>query len=145
MLKWMVDAIFFTSWSIFQISMGYCKKDVTPLLTHWSYIFLALTHRYGIYFKFHKGSHGERTFSPKQRSPILGAQTPRYATFSPQRSLLQAVKLLWMAKSQDVFVFFFCSPHIECLWIMSPFCSCMLLLQPPPSIYTVSVLNTRVY
>ena len=25
-------------------SMGYCKKDVTPLLTHWSYIFLELTH-----------------------------------------------------------------------------------------------------
>ena len=30
------------------ISMGLCKKDVTPLLTHWSYVFLALTHRYGI-------------------------------------------------------------------------------------------------
>ena len=26
--------------------MGWCKKDVTPLLTHWSYVFLALTHRY---------------------------------------------------------------------------------------------------
>ena len=26
------------------ISMGYCKKDITPLLTHWSYVFLALTH-----------------------------------------------------------------------------------------------------
>ena len=23
------------------ISMGYCKKDVTPLLTHWSYVFSA--------------------------------------------------------------------------------------------------------
>ena len=29
--------------------MGQCKKDVTPLLTHWSYIFLALTHRYDIF------------------------------------------------------------------------------------------------
>ena len=28
------------------ISMGYCKKDVTPLLMHLSYAFLALTHRY---------------------------------------------------------------------------------------------------
>ena len=28
------------------ISTGWCKKDVTPLLMHWSYIFLALTHRY---------------------------------------------------------------------------------------------------
>ena len=26
--------------------MGKCKKDVTPLLTHWSYVFLAPTHRY---------------------------------------------------------------------------------------------------
>ena len=25
--------------------MGWCKKDVTPLLTHWSYTFLALNHR----------------------------------------------------------------------------------------------------
>ena len=25
--------------------MGLCKKDVTPLLTHWSYIFFALSHR----------------------------------------------------------------------------------------------------
>ena len=28
------------------ISKAQCKKDETPLLTHWSYIFLALTHRY---------------------------------------------------------------------------------------------------
>ena len=26
--------------------MGKCKKDVTPLLMHWSYIFIALTHQY---------------------------------------------------------------------------------------------------
>ena len=26
-------------------SMGWCKKDVTPFLTHWSYVFLALTIR----------------------------------------------------------------------------------------------------
>ena len=29
------------------ISMGECKKDISPFLTHWSYIFHALTHRYG--------------------------------------------------------------------------------------------------
>ena len=28
------------------ISIGYCKKDVTPLQTHWSSVFLALTHWY---------------------------------------------------------------------------------------------------
>ena len=26
-------------------SIGQCKKDITPLLTHWSYVFLTLTHR----------------------------------------------------------------------------------------------------
>ena len=31
------------------ISMGESKKDVDPLLTHWSYVFLALTHRYVCY------------------------------------------------------------------------------------------------
>ena len=36
-------------WTIYRIisrkhiSMGLCKKVVTPLLTHWSYVFLALT------------------------------------------------------------------------------------------------------
>ena len=29
--------------------MGLCKKDVTPLLTHWSYVFLARTHRNVVY------------------------------------------------------------------------------------------------
>ena len=28
------------------VSMDQCKNDVSPLLTHWSYVFLALTHRY---------------------------------------------------------------------------------------------------
>ena len=36
-LFWLTDGI---------ISMGQCKKDVTSLLAHWSYIFLALTHWY---------------------------------------------------------------------------------------------------
>ena len=27
------------------MSMALCQKDVTPLLTHWSYVFLALTHQ----------------------------------------------------------------------------------------------------
>ena len=31
------------------ISMGYCKKDITPLLTHWSYVFFAQTHGYTLY------------------------------------------------------------------------------------------------
>ena len=28
--------------------MGQCKKDKTPLLTHWSDVFFALTYRYGM-------------------------------------------------------------------------------------------------
>ena len=28
------------------VLMGYCKKDVTPSLTHLSYVYLALTHQY---------------------------------------------------------------------------------------------------
>ena len=32
--------------SCMTISMGKCKKDVTPVRWHWSYVFLALTHRY---------------------------------------------------------------------------------------------------
>ena len=31
-------------------SMGKCKKDITPLLVHWSHVFLALTHRHDISF-----------------------------------------------------------------------------------------------
>ena len=34
------------------ISMGKCKKDVTPLLMHWSYIFFALTHWYKVQIYF---------------------------------------------------------------------------------------------
>ena len=33
-------------YQVFIISMGWGKKDVTPLLTHWSDVFLALIHRY---------------------------------------------------------------------------------------------------
>ena len=31
-----------------EISMAYCKTATTPLLTHWSYCSLALSHRYGV-------------------------------------------------------------------------------------------------
>ena len=34
----------FMSFSYF-ISITWCKKDITPLLAHWSYVFLALSHR----------------------------------------------------------------------------------------------------
>ena len=34
-------------------SMVWCKTDVTPSLTHWSYVFLALTHRNDIYIFYY--------------------------------------------------------------------------------------------
>ena len=43
--------IFYGKYCI-HISMGQCKKDVTPLLMHWSYIFLALTHRYIVFARW---------------------------------------------------------------------------------------------
>ena len=34
------------SWTVFQCYLdGLCKKNVTPLLTHWCYVFLAWTHQ----------------------------------------------------------------------------------------------------
>ena len=36
-----------THWGpMMHISLGLCKKNVTPLLRHWSYLFLALSHQY---------------------------------------------------------------------------------------------------
>ena len=37
----------FKSYCFVYISVGKCKKDLTPLLAHWSYIFIAITHRLG--------------------------------------------------------------------------------------------------
>ena len=43
--KWKVCKNKITKCIVFHID-GLMQKDVTPLLTHWSYVFLALTHRY---------------------------------------------------------------------------------------------------
>ena len=32
----------------YMLMMGECKKDVIPVLMHWSYVFLSLTHRYSV-------------------------------------------------------------------------------------------------
>ena len=37
-------------------SMGKCKKDITPVRQQWSYVFLALTHRYISFMFFQKHS-----------------------------------------------------------------------------------------
>ena len=43
--KWWLTVLMANRWGGDHKSMGYCKKDVTPLLMEWSYVFLALTHR----------------------------------------------------------------------------------------------------
>ena len=43
----MDDIIGTVPWT--HLSRGKCKRDVTPLLTHWSYIFPALTCRYHVH------------------------------------------------------------------------------------------------
>ena len=44
--------------------MGECKKEVTPLLTHWSYVFLALTHRYDNWLPIESARTSEQLFEP---------------------------------------------------------------------------------
>ena len=57
-------------------SMGLYKKDVTPLLTHWSYAFLALTHR--------------NVLATNSARPSAGSvMTAKYSTYSS--------KLLWLS------------------------------------------------
>ena len=46
MTSWFPVSQHSTETNMVIILMGLFKKDITPLLTHWSYVFLALTHRY---------------------------------------------------------------------------------------------------
>ena len=39
------------------ISMAQCKKDITPLHQQWSYLFLALTHRYHLLINVSNGNY----------------------------------------------------------------------------------------
>ena len=70
---------------IYYISMGWYKKDAAPLLTHCSYVSLALTHRYGpciiwikIYTKYeHVHIYGDPTYF---KSSIFVVETELNAT-----------------------------------------------------------------
>ena len=42
--RWLCDMMFYLLVEYILRSMGLCKKDVTPLLTHWSYVIIALTY-----------------------------------------------------------------------------------------------------
>ena len=52
-------------------SMGLCQKDVTPLLTHWSYVFLALTHRHGNTLNYWSFVRGIQLSFPSQKDQSI--------------------------------------------------------------------------
>ena len=58
---WNWCRILIVTWSVIQlvthILMGWCKKDLTPMLTHWSYVFLALTHWYAMSIQWRHNEH----------------------------------------------------------------------------------------
>ena len=78
--------IFLTSNPVpYSISMGWCKKDVTPLLTHWSYVFLALTHRYAVHVPCILGIYSMPMASliyylHLTSQPTLNAGSPKHTT-----------------------------------------------------------------
>ena len=51
---------------------GKCKKDVTPLLTHWSYVFLALTHQYFLVFLQEETVDGNSSVTTLEALPSGG-------------------------------------------------------------------------
>ena len=53
------------------ISKCWCKKDVIPLLTHWSYVFLALSHQYAVQMCKQKGRNEEPNMQQFQIVLIL--------------------------------------------------------------------------
>ena len=100
-------------------TMGSCKKDVTPFLTHWSFVFLALTHRNGALWDIclmHCGIHEmgllwrpAHTVNPK-RSPRLASQVSRIWV---SRRKLTTVKYLIedaLNPKTQMFLVFSCSP-----------------------------------
>ena len=47
-------------------AMGWGKKDVTLLLTHWSYVFLAITHRCGLSWQRNMRSRSDILVNPRE-------------------------------------------------------------------------------
>ena len=69
--NWFHDSGLIHTWCYTQnISMGYCKKDVTPSLTHWIYVFLALPHRYrAAYYWYATYSQAAKSNNPQETFP----------------------------------------------------------------------------
>ena len=67
--------------------MGPCKKDVAPLLTHWSYIFLALSHQYGL-------------ITHQQINPSLyGVHSSMYILMALQKTVATPLLMHWSYQS----------------------------------------------
>ena len=64
--------------------MGKCKKDATPLLTNWSYVFLALTHRYKKYPNKQSAAAGLTNLQSSQPSHTASARADFCDLLQPQ-------------------------------------------------------------
>ena len=72
------------------VSMGWCKKDVTPLPTHWSYAYLSLTHRYMITIYDYGSSCSSQVYAENWWNEVW--QPVAQATL-----IFHVVSLLWNA------------------------------------------------
>ena len=83
-----------------------CKKDVTPLLTHRSYVVLSLTHRYihlGLVFTVWHQAADENTFEGSIHVPTANRSLLRFSGWSCTRSCWVEVIILmdvWIAQAR---------------------------------------------
>ena len=89
-----------TKWLLWYIgiSMASCKKDVTPLLTHWSYIFLAQTHRF-----LFQGSLCTWSFEQSAAENKIGSFLKTFITIGPLNGIYQK---LWKTLVVQTGIFF---------------------------------------
>ena len=83
-------------------SMGECKKDVTPLLTHWSYVFLALTYRSYIYNGNHVPGKTSLYIETEPRSPTNGATLPQQTRHQAKLWPTSRWKFHWQSKFDGI-------------------------------------------
>ena len=88
------------------VSMGQCKKDVTPLLTHWSYVYFALTRRYN--------ANGSWDFHLASSTSLLSLQENLSSCLLPTRKWLHK----WYQLIEHGMAG--CFPHI----LVASSCSC---------------------
>ena len=113
---------FVSIWQICFISMGQCKKDVTPLLTHWSYIFLALTHRYVVQIQPMRSWCVTHHFHFKGASHMGPLEVLAISTLSP-------CQFDWLICGPDTSQkdhFWVKRPMVKVTWVVGKFLWCQL-------------------